>query len=376
MQRVRTVIDSLCSPGFAGRGYFPRGDLRAALYLAEHYREIGLKPIGNQYFQAFTLKVNIVTSQPQLSIGKTLKPGKEFIVWAGSGSGTGIAKITTDSSACSGKVLSIHPATFERVLKGELRVDAMLKAAAWIIPRPKLTHSVRDFSFPIPVFEVLGSVSGKKLKFFVETQLAEIYSQNVVGMVEGTAQPDSFLVVTAHYDHLGTMGNVYFPGANDNASGVAMLLELAHAIAQKPLRYSVAFICFSGEEAGLYGSKHFVSEPLIPLKNIRFLLNLDLFATGESGITVVNGSVFKREFTLLDSLNRSYHFLTKVVARGKAANSDHHFFTEAGVPGFFVYQMGNWPHYHDVFDAPPLPLTAFRPSFELLFKFLEALCQY
>ena len=74
-------------------------------------------------------------------------------------------------------------------------------------------------------------------------------------MIKGTLFPDSFFVFTAHYDHLGTMGaSVIFPGAHDNASGVAFLLDLARHFSSTPPPYSLIFLFLSGEEAGLKGS--------------------------------------------------------------------------------------------------------------------------
>ena len=107
-------------------------------------------------------------------------------------------------------------------------------------------------------------------------------SQNLCGYVQGTQFPDSFVVFTAHYDHLGAMGkDAYFPGANDNASGVSMLLNLARYYKAHPAKYSVVFLFFSGEEAGLLGSKYYSEHPLFPLSTIKFLTNLDLLGTGD-----------------------------------------------------------------------------------------------
>ena len=118
-------------------------------------------------------------------------------------------------------------------------------------------------------------------------------------MVKGTAQPDSFIFITAHYDHLGGMGkDTYFPGANDNASGDALLLSLAKYYVAHPAKYSIGFILFAGEEAGLVGSKYYTENPIVPLKNIRFLINTDLAGTGDEGITVVNATEFPNEFAL------------------------------------------------------------------------------
>ena len=204
-------------------------------------------------------------------------------------------------------------------------------------------------------------------KFF-----APYTSQNVIGYVEGTRFKDSFVVITAHYDHLGMMGNAaLFPGANDNASGVAMMLNLAKYYSQNPQTFSVVFIAFSGEETGLIGSKYFVDHPLFPLDNIRFLLNIDLMGNGADGVMTVNAMVYTKEFMALKSINDASNYLPAIKARGKAKNSDHYWFSEAGVPSFFFYLMGPYPHYHDVNDkASNVPLTNFSEAFQLFRDFV------
>ena len=198
---------------------------------------------------------------------------------------------------------------------------------------------------------------------------------NVCGLVKGTVKPDSIIFITAHYDHLGGMGkDTYFPGANDNASGISLLLNLAQYYAKHPQKYSIGFMCFAGEEAGLIGSKYFTENPLVPLKNIRFLTNTDLAGTGEEGITVVNATEFPKEFGMMNAVNDENKYLVKINARGKAANSDHYFFTEKGVPAFFFYTLGGIKAYHDVFDkAPTLPLNEHEDLFKLIIKFNEKL---
>ncbi|NJO68366.1 MAG: M28 family peptidase [Bacteroidetes bacterium] len=91
-------------------------------------------------------------------------------------------------------------------------------------------------------------------------------ARNVIGYLPG--ETDTFIVFTAHYDHLGYMGrNTMFPGANDNASGTSMVLDLIRELSEKKNhRYSYAFMLFSGEEAGLLGSTHYVQHPYFPLK--------------------------------------------------------------------------------------------------------------
>jgi Zn-dependent M28 family amino/carboxypeptidase len=164
----------------------------------------------------------------------------------------------------------------------------------------------------------------------------------------------------------------YFPGANDNASGVGMLLYLAQELSLKrDSNFNYVFIAFGAEEAGLVGSHYFVEHPLFDLKKIRFLLNTDIMGSGEEGITVVNATLFKTEFEKLTQINLEANYLTQVKSRGPAANSDHYFFTEKGVPAFFVYTMGPNKHYHDIQDtAEELSYAAFEPLAKLLLAFI------
>jgi Zn-dependent M28 family amino/carboxypeptidase len=204
-------------------------------------------------------------------------------------------------------------------------------------------------------------------------------SQNVIGYVKGSVHPDSFIIFSAHYDHLGRMGKeVYFPGANDNASGCAMVLNLARHYSKKENRpkCSMVFIFFAGEEVGLLGSEYFTKNPLFPLSRIKFLLNMDIMGTGEEGITVVNGTIFKKEFDLLSRVNADGKFIKEVRIRGKSANSDHFHFTEKGVKAFFIYTMGGTKAYHDIYDrAETLPLNEFEDLFKMITAFAGHLDQ-
>ncbi len=218
----------------------------------------------------------------------------------------------------------------------------------------------------------------KSIEINIENKFIKKFNaSNVIGMVTGTQKPDSFIFITAHYDHLGGMGaDIYFPGANDNASGVALLLSLAKYYSTHSQKYSIAFILFAGEEIGLVGSKYYSENPLVPLSKIRFLTNTDLAGTGVDGITVVNATIFPKEFELMNKVNDEGKYLAKINARGEAANSDHYWFTKKGVPSFFFYTLGGIAAYHDVFDkAVTLPLNEQADLKELMIKFNELLQQ-
>ena len=166
---------------------------------------------------------------------------------------------------------------------------------------------------------------------------------NVLGYLEGEKK-DSMLVFTAHYDHLGMMGNeTMFPGANDNASGVSLLLNLVKHFSTNPPEYTVVFIAFAAEEIGLIGSKYFTEHPVFPLSNIKFLINFDLAGTGDDGIQVVNGKIYQQKFDVLTKLNDQDKLLKQIKIRGEACNSDHCMFHAMGVPCFFHLHIGGYP---------------------------------
>lgn len=355
----KKMVDTLTSPTFWGRGYTADGMKKAADFLAAQFAQYGLKPMdGKNLLQTFSYPVNTFPGKMQVTVnGKELTPGKDFIV---SPESRGVR--------AKGSLEQIDSAQF------------MNPSARFIVKiEDKLTWSVSPQSADYTVVQIdKKAVDGKPADFKAEIEsklIQNFKAANVCAFVPGTAKPDSFLFVTAHYDHLGGMGaTTYFPGANDNASGVSLLLNLAKYYAVHPQRYSIAFVLFAGEEAGLIGSKYFTENPLVPLKNIRFLTNTDLAGTGEEGITVVNATEFPKEYAMMNAVNDNGKFLAKINARGKAANSDHYFFTEKGVPAFFFYTLGGIKAYHDVFDrAETLPLNEHEDLFKLIIAFNEKL---
>jgi hypothetical protein len=375
-----------------------QGDQKAASYLRQCFRQLNLQPLTPDFAQRFSLAVNTFPGALKLQAGgQNLRAGFDFIAEPTSGegrvSGTVLVLDTlifTNETAgqswlkqeLGGKIVVLHQRDADRLRTlPDAFTHHLDQAAARLTLVTKLTASLATSQEPQPRLLVLADRWPQKAPqatIQVEAKLQRDYlSQNLVGYVRGHTQPDSFLVVTAHYDHLGHMGKqAYFPGANDNASGTAMLLELAAYYAQPANRpaYSVAFIAFGAEEAGLVGSRYFVDHPLVPLTQIRFLVNLDLLGTGNEGLTVVNGRLLPPAYQLLTSLNEKHHFVSDIAARGRAANSDHSPFSERGVPAFFLYTRGGIKAYHDVQDrAETLPLSAFTGVFGLVRDFLDAL---
>ncbi len=391
---ARTLTDLLAGPQMKGRGYYLEGDHKAAAFLVPEFARIGLKPVADSTTQEFELGVNTFPTEPVLSFdGQSLKLGEDFIPSpsAPSGAGTGILyflneKVFSDPVALAGFValdLSNRVVVYDQrfdaktFIQPEAFTRKMKEAAAIVVTAPSLIFSVGRQVGARPKFTVLASKldatrGALPVQFKIDSKFIDDYrTANIVGMVPGTESPERTLVFSAHYDHLGAIGDrIYFPGANDNATGVAMLLQIAQYYVANPAKYSVVFIAFAAEEAGLVGSKYFVEHPLVPLAQIRFLVNLDLFGTGEDGMTAVNGTVYPEAFSLLTQVNAEKNYLTRIAARGKAANSDHYYFSEAGVPAFFFYLEGkSWTAYHSISDTPAVPLSRFDEAYRLILDF-------
>jgi aminopeptidase YwaD len=356
---ARKLVDTLTSSYFWGRGYTNDGAGKAARFLTAQFQSYGLSPMdGKSFVQEFSYPVNTFPGKMEFAInGTALVPGRDFIISPDSRGVKGSGKLIQKDS-----IHFVDPA--DRII---------------LEFQDKLTWSAEQTVLDYTLIQVDKKLL-KTLPVSIITNIENAFvndfkTANICGIVKGTIKPDSIIVFTAHYDHLGGMGSsVYFPGANDNASGVTQVLSMAKYYAAHPQPYSMAFILFSGEEAGLIGSKYFSENPLIPLKNIRFLVNLDLEGTGIDGITVVNATIYPNEFTMLKQANEIGKYLVKVNSRGKAANSDHYFFTEKGVPAFYMYTLGGIKAYHDIYDvSATLPMNKYTNLFNLLLKFNDGL---
>lgn len=355
----KKMVDTLSSSAFWGRGYTKDGMKKAANFLASQFKEYKLLPLnGNDYFQHYTFSINTFPGKMSVRINdRLLVPGRDYIV-AGSSKGMNASGTLIQSD-------SIH-----FIDKNE---NLIVKLS------DKLTMGISQTLGDFSIVEVKkNSLQDIPQSYSIQIEnkyLKKFNANNICAYVEGIERPDSFIFITAHYDHLGGLGSeVFFPGANDNASGVALLMNLARYYAKNPQKYSIGFILFSGEEAGLVGSKYFTENPRISLGRIRFLINTDLAGTGIDGITVVNASEFPKELAMMKAVNDSMGLLKAINSRGKAANSDHYFFTESGVPSFFFYTLGGVSYYHDVFDrSETLPLNEHEDLFKLIIGFNEKL---
>lgn len=395
MNYTYKILDTLCSPQYHGRGYVKNGDLKTANFIAKELKKWQVKSFNSSYFQEFKINVNTFGGKIKVEIdNKELIAGKDYLVLSKSKSVKGKFKLhwlTNDILVNNRKLKKFGGKNFSNSFiaidttglvdkEAKKIADAILainpfgaKGIVEITNRNLMYLPSSETKSPhIQIKKDKIKSNAKFIDLEIENELKINYTtRNLSGFIQGKS--DSLIVFSAHYDHVGRMGkNAYFPGANDNGSGVSMLLNLAKYYSQNQPKYSIGFIFFSAEELGLLGSKFYSENSPFPLGKIKFLFNLDMIGNGDKGMTAVNGTEFKRAFNLLKTINKEEKLIKKINPRNPAANSDHYFFYKKGVPCFFIYTLGEYSEYHNIYDkADAVPLHAFENLFRLLTSFVE-----
>jgi hypothetical protein len=392
----QTNLEKLCSAEMHGRGYVKKGDCKAAKYITEQYKVIGLEPVGKSYLQKFKLGVNTFPKKMQLILDEdTLIAGVDFIINAKSPKIKGsynILNFDVEKLADQNYLNTIfnpdlpektifklvQPQTTNRDTLG--LYYGLVKELQEI--RPVLLFTDAKFTWSVgrsvqknAVFEVKTKYSkAKKATLNVNQKFIKNYkTQNVLGFLPAKVKTEETMVICGHYDHLGRMGmDAYFPGANDNASGITMILKLAQHFKEHPTDKNLLFISFGGEEAGLVGSQYFAENPTFPLEKIDFVLNIDIMGSGDEGITMVNANDQKDAFDKMTNLNHDHEHIKTIKKRGQTKNSDHYPFSNKGVPAVFIYTQGNNSNYHDVFDtADHVSFESFNKVYNLFVDFIS-----
>jgi hypothetical protein len=218
-----------------------------------------------------------------------------------------------------------------------------------------------------------------KINISVHLKDKKVQTENVFGFVEGTDPnlKNEYIVVGAHYDHLGTsqiyvkyVGNkqVVNNGADDNASGVAAMLELARTISQNPVKRSVAFIAFTGEELGILGSNAFVNEKIIDPKQIAMMINLDMVGRMKDNMINIIGTgsstIFESGFNEIDLAD------TLIIVRSESplGASDQTSFYLKDIPSVFLFSGVHMDYHKPSDDWDKLNYTGISRIVDLLSK--------
>ena len=381
---ARYFIKNLSSKEFRGRGGAFNGDSIAARYIVEKLSLFDAKPFANGYYQKYGFKTFKMEGDYSISIsGKRLAPGTDFSVVSLSKPFKGKTEILyfdaeniTDQEAvksfCEENIKKLAT-SFVYVSQGKdlnkktLRAINQLKrhnifGSAGIFigveSMPAMSIPANAPMMKYTVFYVRDTFFVKQPRRAVvefDNKLVDHSTQNIAAYVQGTRYPDSLIVFMAHYDHVGAVGNeVYYPGAHDNASGTAFVMDLARHFAHQPAEYTTVFLFFSGEESGLMGSLYFADRPLIDLSKVKIMVNIDLFCGGDDGVILFNADADNTNdvFEKMKMVNRKRHYVKDIEPRKNSANSDHYPFVEKGCPAIFILTKGGaYGGYHSPTDT-------------------------
>jgi len=364
----------------------------AADYIATFFQELGMEGAGpdGSYFQTFEVQMgsilgsgnNLRVSDREMGVGEDWTPfgfassGTVSGALIYGGPGVSMPGDERDRYAhldIEGKIVVVEGADPHGSEGSSLAGDPHHKAsiaagrgaAAVLIllgdeqtlPRPEAEQrpSVR-----IPAIAISGAAAqavraaaaageGAEMTASVEPRMVEV--RNVVASIPG-ADPTlsrEVFVVGAHYDHLGYGGDGSLApdsrdvhnGADDNASGTAALMEVAHNLVASGTHFdrTVIFLAFTGEEKGLWGSGYYVNNPLIPLENTVAMMNMDMVGRLRENTLTVYGTGTAEEFPeLLEDVNgmQSEPFVLTSIPDGFGA-SDHSSFYGEKVPALMLF---------------------------------------
>ncbi len=409
--QVRRYLQDLCTPAMHGRGYAYNGDAVAADYIRNQFKRMEIAPYQyTDYYERYGFNVYSMEGPVAMRLnGKDLEPWTQFSFAPYSHSThaeysllpiephvlvsrTALKEfcennrkqlssslLYVDLSACEDENVKERVAERCRYLylwNGEYGFKGLVLGVDEI-PVWSFAFAKKQCDYVLCyVKSDLPKKKHNKVVLQCTNELRFHKTQNVCACIPGTEVPDSMVVIGAHYDHLGQMGDeVMFPGCHDNASGVATMLDMAHYFKEHPLRYTTVFVAFSGEEAGMMGSFFFVRDSLFDFSKLKLMLNLDLLCGGDDGFMVVNAQAenTKAFYSSLVELNRKRPMVKEIKSRPNAANSDHYPFARKGMPAVFVYTLGGKTGgYHAPSDTPEnAGLSNYNAMVSLLIKGLE-----
>ena len=391
----KRIVKELSSAKYQGRGYARGGANKAGKYLAREFEKAGVDEVT---LQPFTIDINTFCGAMEMRAdGRKLRPGVDFSMREYSPGVHGefpvyyvdtlnfdgdrlLAELARPENAgcmvcCDFWFTYKHREVFSKLQKaGECANAGLLYT--WEAPiKFYKAYGEKVVDKPI-VWVTPEAIEGvKRVKLNVDNEFLEDYGLfNVIAKVEG-ARHDSCYVFTAHYDHLGNLGpRVFYPGANDNASGTATILTLAEHYARNRPQFDMYFLAFSGEDANLRGSTYYVEHPVVPLEQIKFLFNIDMIGDDNPAIYCELSDAGMKQFSKFEEVNASQHLFTKIDRGELAANSDHYPFAERGVPCIFLEnQEGSaFQHYHTPADNfRTVKFDSYEPVFRLVTGFIE-----
>ena len=387
---LQAHVRALTAPEMEGRGSGTPGGDRAARYIAAELARLGLQPGGDAgtFFQEFVLG-----ETPRAGAGSRLAPagpvaqalavGQAWTPHGGSAVGRVSGELVfvghddyagVDARGRIALALAGAPGAAARASRLEKLIaarragaqalliveDALPAVAATAAPVALLSGSITRAGADallvgagMALDGLARGATGTRVDLEVELGREQLRAANVIGVLAGAdpALGGDAVVIGAHYDHLGREGGAVYHGADDNASGTALVLSLARSFAAaRPLR-TLVFILFAGEELGLLGSSHHVRRPsAVPVERMAAMLNFDMVGRLDGRRLLVGGVDTGAGFRpLVEAAGRDAGLDLDLRGSGTGA-SDHTPFHAAGVPVLF-FHSGRHADYHQPSDT-------------------------
>ena len=393
----KKIVKQLSSAKYEGRGYANGGVNKAGEYLEKEFTKAGADEVICQPF-----KININTFPGAMTMkvdGKKLEAGVDFTLREFSPGAKGSYKLYhIDTANYDSKKI------FADLARPENK-DAFVVCDFWFTYKhsadfkrlqsrketPSVAGLIYTWNEPLKFYKAYGerviekpmlwattsalSAEAQSIELDIENRfLKDCECFNVIAKVEGKRH-DACYVFTAHYDHLGLLGKkVFFAGAHDNASGTAAIVTLAAHYAKNRPEYDIYFIAFSGEDAYLRGSEWYANNPIVPLKQIKYLFNLDMIGDNNPMQYCEVSDEGERGYELFVKINNDKKYF-KALDRGKlAGNSDHYPFAQRNVPCIFLENKEGdaFKYYHTTFDTWERAIfDSYEPTFKLVTDFIE-----
>ena len=394
LPQFKRIVKELSSAKYQGRGYARGGANKAGKYLQREFQKAGADEVT---LQPFSIDINTFSGAMDMwADGKKLRAGVDFSMREYSPGVKGefpvyyvdtlhfdadriYADLAKPENAnclvcCDFWFTYKHREVFSRLQKaGELPNAGLL--FTWPAPI-KFYKAYGEKVVDKPIVWVTPEVikGVKRVKLNVDNAFLKDYGLfNVIAKVEGRRH-DSCYVFTAHYDHLGNLGRrVYYPGANDNASGTAAIVTLAAYYARNKPEYDMYFVAFSGEDANLRGSTYFAEHPIVPITQIKYLFNIDMIGDDNPVQYCEVSDAGLAQFARFEKINAERQLFERLNRGELAANSDHYPFAVRGVPCIFLENEDGsaFPYYHTPADnTKTIRFESYEPVFRLITAFV------
>lgn len=409
---LRAKLSVLAHDSLEGRETGERGQLIAAQFIADKFKSYGLKPPVNEggemsYFQMLPLKQsswsNLYLRKEDNKVenldgfvyfSQAETKGEEYVEAVFIGDGNGLEELGIEGKFVASSNRLLTEQTMEKAKEmGALGVISImeddsefnsLKGRAGRFFRPRLRFEFEESEDMLLILDnskaewlfgktIASLQAGDETNFILNADKVIVpkKSMNVLGFLEGSEKPDEVLIITAHYDHIGIIGDQINNGADDDGSGTSSVLEIAEAFATaakkgKGPKRSILFMTVAGEEKGLLGSRYYTDvNPIFPLENTVANLNIDMVGRVDDAHTdnpdyiyLIGSDKLSAELHTLSEkvneafvgINLDYKYNDENDPNRFYYRSDHYNFAKNDIPVIFYFN-GTHADYHRPSDT-------------------------